>query len=289
MRWIYDMFLEENLSIRAIARLLNQQGVPREVPNKWDYAAVHRILSHPKYIGSIVFNQSSQKLRTPKVFHPPEKWIVKPNCFQALVPLDWFQRAAQKLRNRTVNKSNEQLISELKHLLEKEGELSIPMIDKQPGMASASAYRRRFGSMRQSYVLAGRHLLKDLSGVDRRVRFQYLKDRLLQELVAACDAQSLPVLQNRHKHHCLAIWGHGEFRIGLAESAGEPGRYKWVFRTTGWNYPRRPLILGLLSADNLRVDKIGLMFAPPSQRSYFSFHEDVIGKTAILKRLPGRL
>jgi DNA invertase Pin-like site-specific DNA recombinase len=289
VRWIYEMFLEKNLSIRAIARFLSQQGVPREVPNRWDYAAVHRILSHPKYIGSVVFNQSSQKLRTPKVFHPPEKWIVKPNCFQALVPLDWFQRAAQKLRNRTVNKSNEQLISELKYLLEKEGGLSIPIIEKQPGMASTSAYRRRFGSMRQSYILAGRHLLKDLSGIDRRVRFQYLKDGLLQELVAACDSQSLPVIQNRHKHHCLAIWGHGEFRIGLAESVGERGKYKWVFRTSGWHYPRQPLILGLLSADNLRVDKIGLMFTPPSQRSYFSFHEGVIGKSTILKRTAGEI
>lgn len=289
VRWIYEMFLEQNLSIRAIARFLNQQGVPREVPNSWDYAAVHRILSHPKYIGSIVFNQSSQKLRTPKVFHPPEKWIVKPNSFQALVPPDWFQRAAQKLRNRTVNKSNEQLISELKHLLEKEGGLSIPIIEKQAGMASASAYRHRFGSLRQSYVLAGRHLLEDLSGVDRRVRFQYLKDRLLQELVAACDSQSLPVIQNRHKHHCLTIWGHGEFRIGLAESVGEHGECKWVFRTSGWHYPRQPLILGLLYEDNLRVDKIGLMFTPPRQRSYFSFHEDVISKTAILKRTAGEI
>ena len=83
------------------------------MPNKWDYAAVHRILTHPKYIGSIVFNQSSQRLKTAKVFHSAEKWIVKPNCFEGLVPVDWFERAAAKLRNRTVNRSNEQLISEL--------------------------------------------------------------------------------------------------------------------------------------------------------------------------------
>jgi DNA invertase Pin-like site-specific DNA recombinase len=283
IRWIYQMFLEEDLSIKAIARLLNLNGIPREVSNKWDYAAVHRILTHPKYVGSIVFNQSSQRLRTAKVFHSPEKWIVKPNCFEGLVPVDWFERAASKLHNRTVNKSNEQLISELRGLLQKEGRLTIPIILGQAGTASPSTYRHRFGSMRQSYVLAGCHLLEDMSGIHNRVRFQYMKDGLLQELTAACHSLSLPVIPNRHRHHCLAIWGHGEFRIGLAHQVQEDGNCKWKLSTLGWAYPRQPLILGILSQGNLRIERIALMFDPPNQKVSFRFHDDNIAKTAIVR------
>ena len=289
VRRIYTMFLDEDLSIRAIARVLNHDGVAREVPNKWDYAAVHRVLSHPKYVGSIVCNQSSQRLKTAKIFHPRSEWIVTPNCFEALVPLEWFEKAAEKLRNRTSAKSNDQLMIELRRLLKKKGRLTIPTIDAEPGMASAGAYRRRFGSMRQSYVLAGCHLIKDMSGIQNRVRFEYLKNQLLQQLIAACNSQALSILQTHHRYHCLAIWGYGEFRVGLAQWVGERGRYKWIFRTAGWAYPRHPVILGILSEDNLRIEKIALMCVPPSQKVAFRFHEGDIADVAVLRQTAGEI
>jgi hypothetical protein len=110
-----------------------------------------------------------------------------------------------------------------------------------------------------------------------------MKDGLLQELTAACHSLSLPVIPNRHRHHCLAIWGHGEFRIGLAHQVQEDGNCKWKLSTLGWAYPRQPLILGILSQGNLRIERIALMFDPPNQKVSFRFHDDNIAKTAIVR------
>ena len=127
-------------------------------------------------------------------------------------------------------------------------------------------------------------LIEDMSGIRNRVRFQYMKDGLLQELTAACHSLSLPVIPNRHRHHCLAIWGHGEFRIGLAHRVQEGGNCKWKLSTLGWAYPRHPLILGILSEDNLQIERIALMFDPPNQKISFCFQDDSIKKTAILRQ-----
>ena len=284
VRWIYEMFLEQDLSIRAVARVLNLHRIPREVPNEWDYAAVHRILSHPKYVGAVVFNQSSQKLRTHKTRLPKSEWIVTPRRFDPIVPEAWFDKAAEKLRNATINKSNEEMIADLRKLLAKRGRLTIPLIQAEPGIASPSTYRHRFGSMRQSYVLSGCHLIDDMAGINTRVRYQYIKDHLLQELVAACVAECLPVIEHRLRHHCLAIWGHGEFRIGLAQWVQQVKSFKWHCRMSEWPYPRKPLILGLLREGNSKIDQIALMFVGRDEKTFFSLHPEDLHSMAVVKQ-----
>ena len=78
VRNIYSMFLEGDMSVTTIMRYLNGMNIPREVPGPWNYDSVHRILTHPKYLGCIVFNRSSSRLHTKKVYHPRAKWVLNP-------------------------------------------------------------------------------------------------------------------------------------------------------------------------------------------------------------------
>src|SRR5271169_1563686 len=80
---IYSMFLEGDMSVTQIMRHLNRTNIPREVPWPWNHGSVQRILTHPKYLGCIVFNRSSSRLHTKKVAHTPEKWVLNPKRFPA--------------------------------------------------------------------------------------------------------------------------------------------------------------------------------------------------------------
>lgn len=72
--------------------------------------------------------------------------------------------------------------------------------------------------------------------------------------------------------------------MALAQWVQERGKYKFVVRTAGWPYPRHPMIVGILSKDNLRIDSIALMFDPPNQKMAFRFQEEDIWKASIAKR-----
>jgi len=45
-----------------------------------------------------------------------------------------------------------------------------------------------------------------------------------------------------------------------------------------------PIDLGILSEDNLQIERIALMFDPPNQKISFCFQDDSIKKTAILRQ-----
>ena len=114
VREVFSMFLDENMSITEIARALNERGVRHGKFGPFDTNVISRMLSHPKYTGSAVFNRYTQKLRTNKVRNPKEEWILRPNTFPAIVSVEVFDRAQAKLASRVERRSNQQLLEELK-------------------------------------------------------------------------------------------------------------------------------------------------------------------------------
>jgi DNA invertase Pin-like site-specific DNA recombinase len=70
VRDIYRMLVAKKISVYAIARELNKQGIACIGESKWDYQAVFGVLTHPKYAGSHVFGRTSSKLYTPTVRLP---------------------------------------------------------------------------------------------------------------------------------------------------------------------------------------------------------------------------
>jgi DNA invertase Pin-like site-specific DNA recombinase len=99
VRHIFSLFLEHDVPVYRIARLLNEQGIRRESYGPWDHQAVFRILTHPKYTGCNIFNRASEKLGTKRVRNPQREWVVRPNSFPAIVSQDVFNRTQEKLGN----------------------------------------------------------------------------------------------------------------------------------------------------------------------------------------------
>ena len=181
---IYRTLVGGGLPVYAIAEDLNCRNVAYINDSKWDYRAVHTILTNPKYTGCHVFGRTSSKLSTPTVSLPQSEWVLTPDAFEPLVDSATFSDAQRILQKRTVNKSDEDLLGSLKDLLASKGRLSLNLIKNSPTVPSPSTYRHRFGSLRRAYELIGYGKPSQFGPIDLRRRTQALRDELIIQLAA---------------------------------------------------------------------------------------------------------
>lgn len=152
VRNIYAMFLQGR-SVADITRQLNLLRIPREVPGQWNSEAVRRILIHPKYMGCIVYNRTSSRLHTKKLHNPPQKWVVNPGRFPAIIPPEVFMQVQGKIAGKVQYKSNAQLLEEIRGYVRQHGYVSTKFMRPANRLASNMTYRKRFGSLRKLYEL----------------------------------------------------------------------------------------------------------------------------------------
>ena len=119
----------------------------------------------------------SFKLKKKRVLNPPEMWIRSHAVFESIVPADLFTRAQTIIRERSRKYSNDELLGQLRSLLEREGRLSGLLIDETDGMASSSVYRGRFSSLIRAYGLIGYTPERDYEFIEtnRQLRLMYPK------------------------------------------------------------------------------------------------------------------
>jgi hypothetical protein len=166
----------------AIAQALNDEGQLTDLNRPWTRATVHQVLTNEKYIGNNVYNRVSYKLKEHRVRNPPEKWIRAEAAFDAIVPVEAFERAREIILERSRRLTDEDFLTRLRLLLEERGAVSGLIIDERPGMPSSSAYRYRFGSLLRAYELVGYRPARDYRFVEINKRLRALHPELTEEL-----------------------------------------------------------------------------------------------------------
>ena len=155
VREIYRRFVHDGLSERQIADDLNIRGITRELGQPWTRGTVHQVLINEKYIGNIVWNRVSFKLKNRRVRNQPSMWIRSDGAFPALIDRPLFDAAQAIIKARSFRLSDAELLKALRELRESNGLLSGLIIDEAEGMPSSSAYRSRFGCLLRAYQLVG--------------------------------------------------------------------------------------------------------------------------------------
>ncbi len=150
---IYRLFTIEGLSLNAIARNLNHRKIRSPQSATWTHSVVRTILSHPRYLGSNVFNQTTKRLGGPWVARPRAEWVICPGAHQGIVDPKTFMSAQKILAAK--RKTNEQLLSDLRCLLESKERLSVKIIDEAHRTVCSRTLSRRFGGIRKAYELIG--------------------------------------------------------------------------------------------------------------------------------------
>jgi DNA invertase Pin-like site-specific DNA recombinase len=72
---IFHEFINEGFSEYLIAERLNNDGIPSPAGRQWRAVSVLRRLRNETYTGTILYNRTSRKLKTPMRHNPPEAWI----------------------------------------------------------------------------------------------------------------------------------------------------------------------------------------------------------------------
>lgn len=152
---VYKMFTVARMSLKAIALELNQRGVVSPNNAKWTHSMVRTMLSHPRYVGCVVFNQTTRRLGNRWRAVPRTEWVIRPGAHPPIVDQTTFELAQKILSGQTRRKGNDQLLRELRSLLAAKGTLSNKLIDETVGMASARTYGYRFGGFRRACDLIG--------------------------------------------------------------------------------------------------------------------------------------
>ena len=279
---IFRKYVEERKSMRQIVRDLNEQRVPWTGGSRWTPGVVKRILNHPKYIGTLIFNRTEKKLHTRSRPTATGKWITIPNAFEALVDPKLFAAAQERLASFPRQKSNEQLIDDIRRLLRKEGRLSLPLmrqarLRKSLGVASPTTYFKRLGSVSQIFQLAG----YEPSITNKfRARTVAQRKRLMQDLLTHLP-NDLAMVKGRDKY--LLFRNSLKVVIRICRSSRiKNGERRW---TLGGCDGTSLVLAALMNVNNTEVETLFLLPPVPGGRCWFGAGNPVLASGLRITRL----
>ncbi len=172
VRDVYESFTVDRRSEKEIAELLNERGVASDLGRPWSRGTVHQLLTNPKYIGANVYNRNSFKLKKKRVANPAEMWIRRDQAFEAIVPFDLFVQAQEIIEARHYRLADEDMLQQLRGLLDRVGTLSGVVIDEDEETPSSGAFRSRFRSLHRAYSLIGYTPARDFSYIEVNQRLR---------------------------------------------------------------------------------------------------------------------
>jgi DNA invertase Pin-like site-specific DNA recombinase len=147
VRRIYHEFTNDGRHEQAIADGLNRDGIPSPGGRAWDGAKVRDILMDERYAGTMVYNRTTQKLKTPSRQNPKEKWIRTPDSFQRIIEPEVFARAQHIFAERARFYTPAYMLERLELLFQSHGIVRPSLIHAAADMPSPSTYLKHFGSM----------------------------------------------------------------------------------------------------------------------------------------------
>ena len=144
---IFHEFVELGHSEYRIAEGLNADGILSPAGRQWRAGSVLARLRNETYIGTLLYNRTSQKLKTPRRHNPPEEWVRSPEAFEGLVSLEDFMRAQELLEQRRQKYEPGFMLEQLSTLYQQHGVFRSSLLRCQEDLPSAGTYARHFGSL----------------------------------------------------------------------------------------------------------------------------------------------
>jgi hypothetical protein len=151
---IYSMYIEELLSDTRIADRLTSQGVPNEHGRPWSSFHVKNILTNEKYCGTLVFNRTTQRLKSSRRPNDSEKWIRYHDVFEAIVTRQRFDQANAERRRRRRQWTDDEMLDGLREILVEHGTVTADFINASR-LPSAKSYAFRFDGLVAALHSAG--------------------------------------------------------------------------------------------------------------------------------------
>ncbi|MHB9068223.1 MAG: recombinase family protein [Pirellulaceae bacterium] len=97
---IFHEFVALGYSEYKIAEGLNNDGILSPGGRRWVAGMVLARLRNETYAGTMLYNRTSQKLKTPRHPNPPETWVHTAEAFDGIISQEQFAQAQDILEER---------------------------------------------------------------------------------------------------------------------------------------------------------------------------------------------
>jgi hypothetical protein len=151
IRRIYEAFVEHGHSEYKIAEDLNNDGIPSPGGRRWGAGSVMARLRNEKYAGTMVYNQTSGKLKTPKLPNPPEQWVRTTEAFQGVIDFEVYLRAQEILEKRKQRYDPDYMLRMLDMLYRSHGMLRPGLLRTSEEYPTVGGYTKEFGSLDSAF------------------------------------------------------------------------------------------------------------------------------------------
>lgn len=144
---IFVLFAEKGYAERQIAGHLNAKGIPSPGGVRWSETSVRHILTNQQYAGAVVYNRTTQRLKTKRRTNPREQWIVTPDAYEPVISPELFDAAQSILDGRKRRYTREQMLTRLRQLYEKYNVVTSRLIRFDDECPAPSTYASKFGGL----------------------------------------------------------------------------------------------------------------------------------------------
>lgn len=153
VRRIYQLYIEDKLGYRALARRLDTEGATALDGALWTEARVKAVLSNEKYCGVLLYNRTTGRLGEARQPNDRALWLRHEDAHEPIVPAAVFAAAVRQSRLRD-GSARESVLEKLRALHARAGKLTSRLVDAEPGMPHVGRLKKLFGGLDEAYRLA---------------------------------------------------------------------------------------------------------------------------------------
>jgi DNA invertase Pin-like site-specific DNA recombinase len=151
VRRIFDEFIDAGHTIQDIADRLNDDGSRSAMGGLWNIGKVRRILTNIMYAGTLVYNKTTSKLKTPTRRNPVDQWVRTAGAIDPLVDQAIFDRAQELLTQIRLRYTPGIMLQHLERLHREHGFLRPSILAADEMSPSVSTYQSHFRSLDAAY------------------------------------------------------------------------------------------------------------------------------------------
>jgi len=262
---VFESFVTHGKTITQIADELNADQIRTTRGNKWKPYTIGKLLTNECYIGNIVFNRTSYKLKQNVVANPPEMWIRRDNALKAIVKPEIFAKAREIIARRGYRLSDREALDRLADLYRKKGYLTRRVLIAANDVPSETFYVTHFGTLTAAYKRIGFRPKPRFRWFETHKRIRSIVAEAVAEMTAKIErlggravfdpsADLLSINENQ-----LVV------SIGCARSVHEGGHARWHVRINRDRVSDIALVLRMDSFNIKILDYYLLPFAEITQ------------------------
>ena len=144
---VFVLFVEKGFDERQIAGQLNARKIPSPGGVRWSGGSVRHILANQQYAGCVVYNRTTQRMKTKTRRNPKSEWIITPGAYEPIVSLELFERAQDILDGRKRRYRREEMLARLQVLYDKYSVVTSRIIHCDKECPAPSTYASKFGGL----------------------------------------------------------------------------------------------------------------------------------------------